>query len=194
MYKKVSITDVVFLVVNGQGKTVSDNETLGRDGRRVYSQTRVCPKGYISFGDFTGLCCYLISYSRKVEWRYAQKQCLSAGAKLAELETANEFDMLRMYMKRFLSNMKFVPERNLGFSLGALNTLDRPYEYRWVTSHVKLNYNRWAPLQPDLERGRRVEQQLSMWSTKNYCLDDAATNKAYGYICEYSGESVFVGL
>jgi hypothetical protein len=87
-----------------------------------------------------------------------------------------------------LSLSAVVPEENFGLSLGALNMApEHPYEFHWVTSQIKLTYDRWAPTQPDLEKGRTIDQQLSMWSTENYCLDDADLNKPYGYICEYTG-------
>jgi hypothetical protein len=65
----------------------------------------VCPNEYVSFGDFTGSGCYRIYKYKRVEWFSAQRQCWNTGAKLAELETENEFDMLRTYIKKYFKNI-----------------------------------------------------------------------------------------
>ncbi|XP_052681348.1 perlucin-like protein [Crassostrea angulata] len=138
---------------------------------QIQGESSKCSYPYSKVGPY----CYYISTSA-ASWDEAYVKCVNKGGYLANIETFNEFMVLRSWIAGLNSGHHY--------SIGGREIQDG--DWRWVKdgdSFMKMSHYVFGPTEPNGSKSR-PEKCTALYTSVRYYVVDLSCNSVTRYICE----------
>ncbi|VDI10872.1 low affinity immunoglobulin epsilon Fc receptor [Mytilus galloprovincialis] len=133
-----------------------------------YKASSECPLGWYHYGN----SCFFFSHEA-FDWFVSQSSCRAHNARLAEIETKAQSDILK--------NLAKTSGPGQSYWLGGRDDVIEGV-WMWASTDKAFNYTDWSPGQPD--NGGGNENCLPMHAGYGLKWNDKQCKTAYRFICE----------